>query len=499
MAGASLRILHISDLHARGLRDSKRAWKRAQVLGDEWLRNLDELASDGRAFDLVVFTGDIADWGLTEDYADATQFVEATLERLDVPVERLFVVPGNHDVHRKTEEAAWAKLREGIRTQDQAVSEWFADSGKPPFGFDPGWRDAVLSRTQAFWTWVERDLGRSELIPRNSPHGRLGYSVSVPGLSVPMRIIGLDSAWLAGDNADAGKLWLTEDQLGLLCRDAKGKPWSGFRLALMHHPLSDLADHAQAAHQLGGTVDILLRGHQHDPIARVQHDPDRTMRELAAGCVFEGALGNRHPNGCHVIDVGFDGNGRPQRYEIHFRTWSERGHWHSDSGLYREAKGGRLVWPVESHTDDQVPFIPLHVGHPASALSNAKTPVSVHVAATARPVEEVSSTLHIPLSLRSQLKMTTPYAQLSDLLRSMFSAPELRHFLRRLPNGADIVDAIPEGLGIALLAGEAVSALERRGQVNRMLFETLILSAPDRYDEIADVAGVWGVVLSPRR
>ncbi|WP_309896005.1 hypothetical protein [Archangium sp.] len=94
--------------------------------------------------------------------------------------------------------------------------------------------------------------------------------------------------------------------------------------------------------------------------------------------------------------------------------------------------------------------------------------------------------------------MNTPYAKLSDLLRSMFNAAELRAFLRRLPSGTDLVDALPEGLGSALLAGEAVDTLQRRGRVDRELFVHLVGYAPDRYDEIADVARAWGVVPPPR-
>jgi hypothetical protein len=366
----TLRIFHISDLHARGARDHKRTHKREMVLGDAWQRNLDDLSDDGRAFDLVVFTGDIADWGVADEYDAATPFLMKTLELLHVSPERLFVIPGNHDVNRDTEAQVWAKLREGIAEHRQAVSEWISGSrGKPPFGFEPTWLDAVLRREQAFWSWVERDLGRGELLPQRSAHGRLGYSVDVPGLPVPVRMIGLDSAWLAGDDSDAGRLWLTEDQLGLLCLDPNGKQWPGFRLALMHHPLSDLADRAAATRRLSDTVDLLLRGHQHDPIAHVHTDPDRTMRELAAGCLFDGAFSNRHPNGCHVIDAVLDGTGRPQHYDIRFRSWSPNGHWHDDGGIYCEARGGRLTWRVSRPTS----ILPAAASvAPASAIADVR-------------------------------------------------------------------------------------------------------------------------------
>ena len=60
-----LRILHLSDLHARGPRETG-TWRRRRVLGDAWERNLADLLQDG-PIDLVCFTGDAADWGLEGD------------------------------------------------------------------------------------------------------------------------------------------------------------------------------------------------------------------------------------------------------------------------------------------------------------------------------------------------------------------------------------------------------------------------------------------------
>ena len=96
--------------------------------------------------------------------------------------------------------------------------------------------------------------------------------------------------------------------------------------------------------------------------------------------------------------------------------------------------------------------------------------------------------------------MSTPYADLSDLLQAMFSAPELRRFIRRLPRGSDLADALPEGNGIALLAGEVVDALQRRNRIDQRLFENLLSSAPTRREEIETIARAWGVeILGPDR
>ncbi len=133
-------------------------------------------------------------------------------------------------------------------------------------------------------------------------------------------------AWLAGDESDAGQLRLTDDQLGLLYLDQSGKALPGFRLALMHHPLGDLAEGQTARRRLADWTDLLLRGHQHTPLALSQIEPGRTVRELAAGCLYEGEHGHNSPNAVHVIDVTLKAHCRPVRYDIRFRAWLPHGH-----------------------------------------------------------------------------------------------------------------------------------------------------------------------------
>jgi 3',5'-cyclic AMP phosphodiesterase CpdA len=61
----TLTLLHVSDLHERGSRE-KDASRRRRVLGEAWLKQLDELAKEGPPIDLVCVTGDVADRGQAE-------------------------------------------------------------------------------------------------------------------------------------------------------------------------------------------------------------------------------------------------------------------------------------------------------------------------------------------------------------------------------------------------------------------------------------------------
>lgn len=82
MAIHRLRILHLSDLHERMILPSmtkERAAKiqlqaasRVRVLQGDFLRVLNAIGHD-RPIDFLCFTGDVADWGLPEEYVAAEE------------------------------------------------------------------------------------------------------------------------------------------------------------------------------------------------------------------------------------------------------------------------------------------------------------------------------------------------------------------------------------------------------------------------------------------
>jgi tetratricopeptide (TPR) repeat protein/calcineurin-like phosphoesterase family protein len=341
VAEYGLRLLHLSDLHL-GKAGADEAWRSRRVLGDAWLEHLEAIRADGRPIDLVCFTGDVAQSGQRPQYQLATEFFRETLERLHVDPSRFFVIPGNHDVDRTVNRAAWSGLRKKLRPEDGLDLARWLSGGPAPRGFSDSVRERLLARQAEFRRWLGDDWHRQDLLPQNSPHGRLGYrcTVDLPGLPFPVQVIGLDTAWLCGDDHDAGKLWLTDSQIMRLAADERGDPLPGWRLVLMHHPLTELVDGSQARRLLAERVDLVLRGHLHDPEPSMWSDPRRDLREAAAGCLYEH---DRYPNGCQVIDVTLDDAGRALGYQVWFRTWSPRGHWFDDDGLYPETRGGRLT------------------------------------------------------------------------------------------------------------------------------------------------------------
>lgn len=376
----TLRILHISDIHFRGARENDR-WRRQRVLGDAWSHNLDELLGDG-PLDLICLTGDIANTGSPDEYEEASSFVEKLCAKLDLGKDRLFVVPGNHDIDRRVSKSAWRALRRHLSgANPQAVSKWFAGGkGLGLKGIKDSHREEILQRQRAYRDWVYLQLKRPELLPDRSPHGRLGYraTLTLPRHPFPIHVVGLDSAWLCGDEHDAEKLWLTEDQIMRLASDG-GQRLPGFRLALIHHPVHSLFDHRSCQDRLAQNVDLLLRGHLHKQDITAELRPDQTLRQLAAGCLYEGSAADAYPNSCHAITVTLDGSGRPRVIDLHLRSFSpEGGHWHDDDSRTPLSSAGRLRWQfANSETGERWESVPLQ-SRGATALPTESHVLSPH-------------------------------------------------------------------------------------------------------------------------
>lgn len=346
---AILRILHISDFHERGPRE-KEPYLRAHVLGENWDKNLDKIL-EGGAIDIVCITGDIAQGGKPDEYHNVTEFIRHLTHRLGVSLENIFIVPGNHDIDRSLNVRAWRAMRKlspVVNSLD--LSRWMAGvAPKPPPGISHKWKEKLLARQAAFWKWLSIDLGRMDLLPTSSPHGSLGFrkTLSLPRVGRPIHIVGLDTAWLAGDESDSTNLLVTTHQIYSLLSKPDGKPLDGLRVVLMHHPISDLADRSEVIKCLSERADLVLRGHLHEPDATWWVDPDkRELPQLAAGCLYEGHSASKYPNGIQVITLCMDDSGSQIEGELYFRTWSSRGHWYDDNSIYRATHNGKIKWTI---------------------------------------------------------------------------------------------------------------------------------------------------------
>jgi 3',5'-cyclic AMP phosphodiesterase CpdA len=89
--------LHISDIHLK----AGASYDRDVVLRS-LLSSLKEFGKRDLSPDVIFITGDLAFSGVEDEYTVADQFLDDLLKATNLGRDRIFVVPGNHDVDRKS-------------------------------------------------------------------------------------------------------------------------------------------------------------------------------------------------------------------------------------------------------------------------------------------------------------------------------------------------------------------------------------------------------------
>ena len=275
-----IRFLHLSDLHLRPAAGKK--YDQGRVL--EGLLALLEREREAAPLDLIFVTGDLAQSGRAEEYAVVVELLQRLLEVSGVAAERMFVVPGNHDVDRGV--GRW--LLRTLSSDEQAV-EFFVEAKSRVFHER---KLAAYAESMGALLGSSRPLGLKV-------GGEAVEVVEVRG--VRLAIAAFNTAWFAQGDDDHEKLWLGEANVqGALERIADEE--ASFAIALMHHPFRDLHpdDAARVEPLFERGFDAVLRGHLHKDRTRSLVTQRGGYVELAAPAAYQGS---QWQNGCFFGEV----------------------------------------------------------------------------------------------------------------------------------------------------------------------------------------------------
>ncbi len=275
-----IRFLHVSDLHLR-----PQLVKRYDQ--DRVLRGLVELLERDRAsfpLDLIFVTGDLANAGRPEEYALVVELLRKLMEVTGVPVEHVFVVPGNHDVDRDV--GRW--LLRSLAKDEEAIT-FFEDAKSRAFH---------LKKLEAYAESMGALLGRGR--PLGLAVGEDAVElVEVRGAR--LAVASFNSAWFSQGDDDRGKLWLGEpnvNRAGQRVADLEAP----FAVALMHHPFDELheSERDTVEHYVERSFDMVVRGHLHKDKTRAIATQRGGYVELAGPAAYQGS---QWANGCFLGEI----------------------------------------------------------------------------------------------------------------------------------------------------------------------------------------------------
>ncbi|BAT53545.1 hypothetical protein NOS3756_25060 [Nostoc sp. NIES-3756] len=310
MAGISW--LHLSDWHQKG-QDFDRDVVRDALIND--IRKREKISPDLAKIDFIIFSGDVAYSGKKEEYEAAQKYLfDPVLEATGLPIERLFIIPGNHDIDRDAFELLSNSILKPFESNEQ-VNRWLTDNKK---------RDRLREPFEAYREFVTQYTHQTQ--PDYSSIRKLYINGKRVGL------LGLNSALMAGRNKspsgevkDYGELIVGEPQF----YDAL-KQLASFelRIAVLHHPLGWLAgfeqDLIRKRLQDKDGCHFLLCGHQHESEVYQVAGTTGNCVTIPAGSSYS----NRdYHNGYNFVHLNLENSNGT----VYLRRWSDkRNQWIKD-------------------------------------------------------------------------------------------------------------------------------------------------------------------------
>ncbi len=316
----TLTWLHLSDLHAC---KPKIGWDAKRVT-DTLCKDLKKMQEKyGLRPDLIFFTGDaafgnIGDGGgksIAEQFREAHDFLTKIRESFEPVIEQrnLFLVPGNHDVHRDriTDfETEW--LLSDKRNLDD-ITRCIQNVGA-------NWKQ-LLGRLDDYAYFLET-YGYDHLL---TGRDRLIYADAREFDGFRVGIAGFNSAWSSRGvgREEMGRLWMAgRFQLETLNQQI---PPNDFKIALLHHPSNWLfpEENPEFGDLLQRDYQFVLHGHEHRGWVRPDASTGHTV--ISAGACYEWSESKN--NGYNFVRLDFaQGTGEVwlRQYESSGGGWVSR-------------------------------------------------------------------------------------------------------------------------------------------------------------------------------
>jgi hypothetical protein len=270
----TVRWLHLSDFHV-GM-DEYAGRKLFQYIH----AHVKERRDAGFVPDLIFVSGDLANKGRAQEYNEFWwEFALPLLERVGLDENRLFVVPGNHDVQRGENSAIdRAQLAE-------PTSRYF-----DPTPEGQKLRRWILPR---FASYLDADLSKGANGFRDVA-GSYATNIEIQGARIG--IAGINTAWLSKDDEDREKL---SPGAPLLQAALEELVETDLTIVVGHHPISWLVEAQQKPIKalLAKRSALYLHGHLHNAWSEPTYGGPDHFLAIQSGAAFQARDGEKWRNG----------------------------------------------------------------------------------------------------------------------------------------------------------------------------------------------------------
>ncbi|MEO8060525.1 MAG: metallophosphoesterase [Burkholderiales bacterium] len=429
-------ILQVSDIHFKAPQcasedDPTRPYR------TRMLQDLRARCVDLGNVDAILIGGDIAYRADPSEYQSANAWIAELVGACGCPLERVFVVPGNHDVDRGI-----IKRERSIQNAQRTIS--LVPLNQRSDELIAQLRDTAVGHTMFAPLAAYNDFAKNfdcQLYPK-----KLFWKQDLPLRDdVALRIYGLNSTLLSGAVNGEGGQDDTRDSLFMSHWQTVFDPVEDVvNAVLSHHPPDWFADHEGVEEAVRGRTTLQFFGHRH----RQGNIRDRQYMRFEAGAMNPDRNELAwHPSYNLVrLSVVGEGADRQLRIQAHFMTW-------------QSAAPERYVRVVDSNASDVWEHTIAIPGRPRIQAPITTSAVTAPAAATTTPPSAYEG---IAMTEKSTRRLVTRWWRLP-----MNARREIALDLK-LIDESEVALPEPERYGLALArAGERKKIEELTQEVEK--------------------------------
>ncbi len=324
----SFKWLHLSDFHV-----GKDEYGQIKLF-KHILEHINAEKEKGCIPDAVFITGDIANGGLEAQYNIFTNEFLSKLQDIYDGLEKIYIVPGNHDLNRDKCPIAAKSLYEIIKDE--------------PYFFDTNakgkaCREEIFARFEDFKKFINVTSCFSSM----EIFEEKGYfSNSILKEEKKIGIVGINTAWLSKSDKDKEHLtpgkYILEEALESI-KDCD------YKLVLGHHPLNWLQGEQkqQISTLLAKNKAIYLHGHMHKNSGEYALAFNTGLLTLQCGAAFQEREDEKYYNSLQWGEIAFDNDAVriiPQKWSVNKQKFvADSAEWYPDA--YKEQGKDSWLFP----------------------------------------------------------------------------------------------------------------------------------------------------------
>lgn len=265
-------ILHLSDLHFKETNVAQ------DIVLDTLVKTIEESVNPKYKINVIIITGDIAYSGKRKEYLNAKDTIDKIARICKIKNNRIFIVPGNHDVDRSKIGQGHIDWWYDCKDENEIIRNLSSQDSFPK----------IICKLDEYFSFVREYLDPTIQLGKFGEYICEIVDDEENSSPIKVKIVGLNSALFCGyDGDDKSKIVLGLEQINSCSSNLNRQ--NEIIISCLHHPITHFHSCEQPTiSTLERFSDIILLGHVHEQDNSIKWGADSKDTIISnSGAAFE--------------------------------------------------------------------------------------------------------------------------------------------------------------------------------------------------------------------